>query len=305
MVFDITVVGHFSLDFIFLPDKLIPYAVLGGSATYVSFAAKRLDAAVSVVSKVGGDFPEAYLQRLKGEGIDLSAVAKVDDAQSTSFELIYDKSLSSRVLRLKSRAPPLTVEDLPRNLRTKVVHIAPIAGEVTFELFEKLRGCAEILSFDPQGLVRIFDGNGNVTYGPLRNKEVFGLVDVYKSSLDEVKAATGFSDLHLAVKAIHDYGVKVAIVTLGAKGAVLSTENVVHKIMVYKSNRVVDPTGAGDAFIGGFLAEYLREKDPIWCACVGSAIASLAIESVGPTFPCGKKEIYRRAHLLYGKGIKE
>jgi len=60
-VFDIISVGHFAIDSIFLPDRNTPFIVLGGSVAYASFAARRLDTTVSVVSKVGGDFPKAYL----------------------------------------------------------------------------------------------------------------------------------------------------------------------------------------------------------------------------------------------------
>ncbi|MEM1565388.1 MAG: PfkB family carbohydrate kinase, partial [Candidatus Bathyarchaeia archaeon] len=62
--------------------------------------------------------------------------------------------------------------------------------------------------------------------------------------------------------------------------------------------------GAGDAFMGGFLAEYVRGKEALWCACVGSAAASTVIEGVGPTLVGCGSEILRRAELLYEKGIK-
>jgi hypothetical protein len=57
--------------------------------------------------------------------------------------------------------------------------------------------------------------------------------------------------------------------------------------------------------MGGFLTEYNREKDFFWCACVGSAAASLVIEGIGPTFFGEKEEIYQRAWSLYEKGIKQ
>jgi sugar/nucleoside kinase (ribokinase family) len=58
---DIAVVGHLSIDSIILPSRSKPFVVLGGAAAYTSFAARRLDATASVISKVGGNFPEAYL----------------------------------------------------------------------------------------------------------------------------------------------------------------------------------------------------------------------------------------------------
>ena len=304
-MFDIVLVGHFAVDSIFLPDRNTPFIVLGGSVAYVSFAARRLDANVSVVSKVGGDFPKAYLWWLEQEGIDLSGVVKIENAHSTRFELKYSNNLSNRKLRLKSKAPSIAVDDLPKSLKAKTIHIAPIAGEVTYEVAKKLRSCAQWLSLDPQGLVRSFDEKGNVIRGALTDKRVLELIDIYKSSLNEIKAVTGMSTQKSAIKAVHDYGVETVIVTLGMKGAVLSVEETVYKIPAYKSKKVVDPTGAGDVFIGGFLAEYIRGENLLWCACVGSAAASLVVEAAGPTFLGDKAEINRRAQVLYEKEIKQ
>lgn len=303
-MFNIAVVGHFSIDSIRLPNKHAFHVILGGSAAYTSLILKRLDVAVSVVSKVGGDFPNAYLWWLREEGISLDGVVKVENAQTTRFELKYSSDLSRRILRLKSRAPPINVEDLPKHLNAKAVHIAPIAGEITSEVVEKLRNCSEVLSVDPQGFLRNFNAQGYFTYSPLKNKHLLEFVNIYKSSANEIKAATNLSDISSAIKAVHDYGVKIVIVTFGMKGAWLSIEGTKYEIPACKSEKIVDPTGAGDVFVGGFLAEYVRGKDALWCACVGSAAASVSVEAVGPTFQDNQAEIYRRASALYEKGIK-
>ena len=302
--FDVAVVGHFAIDTLCLPSRSSPFDVLGGSVTYVSFVAKRLDATVSIISKVGGDFPEAYLWWLREEGIDLSGVRKLANEQTTSFELGYNKDLSNRTLRLKSKASTISTRDLPRSLRAKAVHIAPIAGEISYAVVKKLKSCADVLSLDPQGLLRRFDKTGKVTSRSPVDKRLFSLINVYKSSLDEISVLTGYSDLSAAVNAVHDFGVETVIVTLGAKGAVLSVEKTLYKIPSCTFRVFVDPTGAGDAFIGGFLTEYIRQKDSLWCACVGSAAASLVIEGIGPTFFGEKEEIYERARSVYEKEIK-
>ena len=303
-MFDIVSVGQFSIDSIFLPDRNVPFVVLGGSVAYVSFAARRLDARVSVVSKVGSDFPAAYLWWLRQESVDLSGLSKAENAQTTRFELKYSNDLSDRALRLKTRAPPITVADLPNSLKAKSIHIAPIAGEITYEIAEKLRSCADVLSLDPQGLVRNFDENGSVTLGSLIDKRILELVDIYKSSLKEIQAVTGLSDINSAIKAVHKHGVKIVIVTLQANGAAVSVEDAIHKVPAYKPEKIIDPTGAGDAFIGSFLAEYVNGEDCSRCFYVGSAAASLVVEGIGPTFFGDKEEIYRRARLLYEKEIK-
>ena len=304
MNFDIVSVGHFSIDSINLPNRRLPCVILGGSVTYVSLSAKRLGANVSIISKVGEDFPEAYLWWLSQEGIDLSKVAKIKHEKTTRFELNYNSDMSNRTMRLASKAPSIKVEDVPSSLKTKAVHLAPIANEIPCEVAEKLAKSAEVISLDPQGLVRVFDENGLVANEPLKDKRMLELIDVYKSSQDEIEAVTGVADLKSAIKAVHDFDVEIVIVTLGMKGAVLSIGGAMYEIPAYTPNKLVDPTGAGDAFIGGFSAEYVRGKEALWCACVGSALASTVVEGVGPTFLGDKDEIYRRASVLYEKGIK-
>jgi sugar/nucleoside kinase (ribokinase family) len=298
-------VGHFSIDSIFLPSRQSAFIVLGGSVAYVSFAARRLDARVSVISKVGADFPAAYKWWLQQEGIDLSGLATVQDALTTRFELRYDNDLSNRSLCSKNRMPPIRVEDLPNPLKAKIIHLAPIAGEITYEVAEKLKSSTEILSLDPQGLVRDFDENGNVTLEQPTDRRILGLIDVFKSTPREIQTLTGLSDVDSAIEDVHNHGVNIVIVTLGAEGAVVSIEHTIHRVPAYKPEKLVDPTGAGDAFIGAFLAEYARGEDCAWCSHVGSAAASLVVEGIGPTSFGDKDEIYRRAHALYEKEIKE
>jgi sugar/nucleoside kinase (ribokinase family) len=67
----------------------------------------------------------------------------------------------------------------------------------------------------------------------------------------------------------------------------------------------LDPTGAGDVFIGAFLAEYIRTKDPVWCACVGSASASFVVEGIGPERFGERQETYERAKEIYEKQLKK
>jgi len=302
---DVAVVGHFAIDSIRLPSRSAPFVVLGGSVTYVAFVTKRLDATVSIISKVGGDFPEAYMWWLGEEGIDLSGVTKLANEQTTRFELRYRKDLSNRTLKLTSKTSEINVSDLPLSLRAKAVHVAPIAGEISYEVVERLKRCAEVLSLDPQGLLRRFGKTGNVTSRTKVDKRLFSLINIYKSSRDEISALTGHSNLKSAIKAVHDFGVETVLVTLGAKGAVLSVLGTLYNIPACRSSVFVDPTGAGDAFIGGFLTEYIRQKDSLWCTCVGSAAASLVVEGIGPTFFGKKEEIYERARSVYEKEIKQ
>ncbi len=303
--FDVAVVGHFAIDTINLPSRTSPFVVLGGSATYTSFSAKRLGASVSVISKVGGNFPHAYLWWLEQEGINISDIKIQKNAKNTCYELTYNKNLTERTLKLKSKGSALTTKNLPKDFHAKAIHIAPIANEVSFEVVKRLAGCADILSIDPQGLLRRFDKAGNVSESAPVNNEIFNLINIFKSSQSEIYALTGESEIKPAIRAIHDVGVETVIVTLGSKGSILSVEGAQYSVEPCPSQVLVDPTGAGDVFIGAFLTEYLLQKESLWCASVGSAAASCVVEGIGPTYFGNKEEIYRRANLLYEKKLKQ
>lgn len=296
-IVDIAVAGHFSLDIIELPD-ITPIESLGGAVTYVSIISRKLDKKVSIISRIGKDFPEKYLQFLKKKEIDLSWIHKTIKEKTTQFKISYNKK-HDRTFTLKYKATPLNLIDLPKNYKSKIIHLAPIADEISFEVAKKLKKFTDILSLDPQGLLRKFSKNGKV--GKVANPriEILDLIDLFKSSENEIKELTGKSNLKTAIEKIHDFGVKLAIVTLGSKGAVISAEGSRYFVPIYKSRDVVDPTGAGDCFIGGFLAEFLNKKDVLWCASVGAAAASLSIEKVGSDFIGEKEEIYQRAYSIY------
>jgi len=303
-VFDLVTVGHFAIDYIHLPTTVPPKPTLGGSPTYVSVAAARLGAKVSVVSKVGEEFSNNYVKWLENNQVDLSGLKQVKGASTTQFVIKYQKNWKRR-LQLKARAPLLSVDDLPDSMQAKSVHIAPIANEVPPKLVSKLRETTSVLSLDPQGFVRSFDRKGNVSLKRWKGKGVLERVDVYKSSLNEILAATEKSKLEHAMRKIIDYGVKIVIVTRGMRGSTLFFDNAVYNIPACASKVVADPTGAGDAFIGAFLAEYVRGKDPLWCACVGSASASFVVEGIGPERFGEREETYERATEIYEKQLKK
>jgi sugar/nucleoside kinase (ribokinase family) len=122
--------------------------------------------------------------------------------------------------------------------------------------------------------------------------------------MDELFVLTGKSELKEAVRVIHDIGVETIIVTMGAQGSLLSVEGVCYSVPACSPAVVVDPTGAGDVFIGAFLAEYLNGKDTLWCTSVGSAAASFVVEIIGSAYIGTKNQIYQRAQTIVGTEVK-
>lgn len=297
--FDISVVGHFSIDSIILPNRSTPVQSLGGAVTYVSIISTRLNQKTSIISKIGDDFPAKYLHLLSSEGIDLSLIKKEKKEKTNNFEIKYTEDLTKRSLKLRKRTSSIELNDIPINFNSKIIHLAPIADEISYDVTEELRKYTDYLSLDPQGLLRKVTKNGIVKRNSKPKIEILDLVDLFKSSYNEIRKITGKSNLKQAIDIIHDKGIDIVIVTLGSKGAILSDCGIKHFIPAYKSEAIVDPTGAGDCFIGGFLAEFLQKKERLWCAYVGSAAASLAIEKIGSNFLGKKEEIYQRAYSIY------
>ncbi len=300
-MFDLVTVGHFAIDLITSRKIDSPQLTLGGPPTYTSVAAARLGAKVSVISKVGGDFKDKHLEWLRANDVDLSGLKQVKTAITTKFRLVYNNG--QRKLQLKTRAPSISTEDVPDSLQAKAIHIAPIANEIESTVVTKLRPLTEILSLDPQGFVRTFDQEGNMHPKLWKADQTLKHIDIYKSSIREIRTVTQQRKLSLAMRAIRDSGAKIVMVTQGMRGTILLADDEFHHIPACKPRVFWDPTGAGDAFIGAFLAEYLQGKEPLWCACVGSAASSFVVEGVGPAMFGEKKETHTRAKRIYEKGL--
>ncbi len=93
---------------------------------------------------------------------------------------------------------------------------------------------------------------------------------------------------------------KVAVETLGGEGAHIAYEGRKLIVPAY-AGETVDTTGAGDAFIAGFMAEYATGEDVEWCAAVGSAAASAVVETIGPSVKIGKRELLERAEAIHAR----
>ncbi len=298
--YDVVVVGHFALDVIIREGELIGGAP-GGPPTYASLAASSLGAKVSVISKVGDDFPEDHVKFLSDNGIDLSGLKVVKDASTTNYVLSYEDG--ERKLLLKARAPDITVEDIPEGLAARAVLMAPIAGEISSPVVSELRRRAEYLCLDPQGFVRKFLEDGTVVLTSWFNRHILSSTDILKASVREYECIMGKGRLRYGLSKLHQLGISIVVITLGEEGSIVSVRNRLFAVPAYPV-KMVEPTGAGDAYIGAFLAEYVRGEDPVWCACVGSAAASFVVEEFGPRKLWDRQEVLRRAQDIY-EGVVE
>ena len=297
-MYDLATVGHFAFDWIVRKD-IEPRWTLGGPPTYVSLSARALGAKVSSISKVGADFSDEYLTWLSRNGVDLRGVKKTN-GRTTRFKITYDDA--TRTLQLVARCEPIGLEDVQREIKTRAIHIAPIANEISSKVALTLCRHGKLVSLDPQGYLRRFDRNGYVHPKRWLDDTLLKQVDVLKASSRELSIATRTKNLRKGLVKARRLGPRTCIATRGADGVLLLSEDgTCYKVPAYTPTHVVDPTGSGDAFAGAFLVEYLRTGDSVWSTAFASAAASFVVEGVGPSNFGGRHQTEGRAENIIAR----
>jgi sugar/nucleoside kinase (ribokinase family) len=118
---------------------------------------------------------------------------------------------------------------------------------------------------------------------PDRLDEVLSRTTIFLINHEEAQQYTGENDISDAAKKLLTAGPEIVVIKLGAEGAFLATENNEVFIPVYPVEQVLDPTGAGDSFAGGFMGYLAQTNAPdfIDAVVMGSAMASFCVEGFG------------------------
>jgi sugar/nucleoside kinase (ribokinase family) len=284
--FDVIMVGTILNEIVRFPTKDIG-PVLGSPAAYGSVALARLGMKTGIVTKIGADMPNELLGPFREAGVDIRGM-HVGEATTIDY-LVYDEK-GNKTLQYVREAPPLYVSDIPDEyLSASVIHICPMNYEVPLETVQSLRKLGVRLSVDLGG----YGGATSVEH-PIDNekkrKVVFELMrnfDIIRASVEDCRHIFGERD-RLEEYAIDEFlgsGASVAVVTLGEKGVVArSKEDGAHRIPAYPAH-AIDPTGAGDVFSAGFLAEFVRTGDLRGAILFGSAVSSIVVERTGGVLP--------------------
>jgi sugar/nucleoside kinase (ribokinase family) len=286
------VVGNLTIDEVVLQGKRRTQA--GGAALYTPTAAAKMDLSVGVVSKVGYDYPKEHLNEMSALGIDIFGVKILQDLPTTSFLLDYTGD--ERRLFLRERCKAIEPQDL-RNVRAEAAHIAPVFDEVPAETVLELSERCGFLSLDPQGYVRQVTKNGVVEPRAWFDAQVLSRISVFKSSMEELRWISGSENPWKGLERIRESGPEIVAATWGRRGTLMLAKEKRYHVPAFPA-QPVDPTGAGDAFIGGFLSQYLRGQDALWSASVGAAIASLLIETWGCRIDASMGEVHERAEWV-------
>ena len=267
------VVGSVALDTVETPFG-IATDVLGGSATFFS-AAASLFCGVNLVGVVGSDYPIEELRFLEQRGVDLAGLEQVI-GESFHWAGVYSYDLNSR----ETRETRLGVfadfkPRIPDSFRdAQWVFLGNIDPDLQLDVLDqvhapRLVACDTMnywISSKRDSLIRLLKR-----------------VDLLLVNDTEARELSGDHNLLRAARWIHRHGPKMVIVKKGEHGAILYTHDFIFFAPGYPLEEVFDPTGAGDAFAGGFMgylarADSLRADDVRRAMVYGSALGSFAVE---------------------------
>lgn len=252
--------------------------IVGGSGTYCSLAASFFTRP-NVVGVVGEDFPDETLAFLKSKKIDLRGL-EVRPGKSFFWEGHYGEDPNQRTT---IRTEPNVYEDFkpqlpPEYRKSEIVFLANIDPDQQDEILNQVEK-PKLVAMDTI----------NLWINQKRNSllKVLEKVDLYFANDEEVRLLTGEKNLIKAGKKILEGGPSLVVIKKGEHGALVLGKDLVFGILAHPCEEVIDPTGAGDSFAGGFLG-YLDKVEDIHddreirrAAVYGSVLASFVIEDFG------------------------
>ena len=271
-----------------------PYArrenVLGGSAVYFSVSASNFGA-VRLVGVVGGDFEKKDLELMSARGVDTRGVEKVADGKSFRWAGRYEADWNTRTT-LETQLNVFEHFDpkVPKAFRdSRYVFLTNAEPKVQLRALEQ---CTQ-----PEFVVA---DTMNLWIEIRRDEllEVLRRVDGIVLNDEEARMLTGERSLIKAAAKVRELGPRYVILKKGEHGAFLVGENVRYALPAYPVDQVLDPTGAGDCFAGGFMG-YLAAADCVEPATMrramlyGTVTASFCVQGFGVEVLDSK----RRTHL--------
>ena len=272
----IAVVGSIGLDTIQTPAGRVN-DVLGGSAAYFSLAARHF-MPVSLVAVVGKDFPRDARSLLDQPDVDLAGL-EVQDGKTFRWEGVYSDDMNTReTIRTELNVFEHFKPDLPERIRSlKNVFLANIDPVLQRDVLAQL---------DQPRLVLADTMNYWIKTKKDELLETLKKVQIVIINEEEARELTGEALTHKAARAILSLGPETVVIKQGEHGAFLQGPEVFFTCPAYPIDNVIDPTGAGDSFAGGFvgaLARMARVNDHNLRRAVvyGCVLASFTVEGFG------------------------
>jgi sugar/nucleoside kinase (ribokinase family) len=267
------VVGSIALDSVETPFGSTADA-LGGSAVFFSCAACLLQP-VQMVGVVGHDYPLDALERLASRGVDLTGVER-RPGESFRWKGKYSYDLQNReTLDTRLGVFAEFVPRIPERFReARYVFLGNIDPELQLGVLDQVRQAAFVACDTMNYWIH---GKRDVLLELLRHIDLLMVNDA------EARELSGDWNVYRAARWILERGPRMVVVKQGVYGAVLMNDGKVFYVPAFPLEDVFDPTGAGDAFAGGFMAHLARSDDQspenLRRAMVyGAAMGSFAVE---------------------------
>jgi sugar/nucleoside kinase (ribokinase family) len=273
-------VGTMAFDAIETPFGKVD-KIVGGSATYVAYAASNFLQPVNQISIIGNDFPDTELETLKSRGVKIDGVEMVPDKKSFFWSGKYHLDMNSRdtlvtdlnVLADFNPVVPDSYQD------SEFLMLGNLMPKLQMSVIDQMKVRPKLIVMDTMNFWM------DVAMDDL--KEVLKKVDVLLVNDAEARQLSGEISLVKAARKIMEMGPRFLIIKKGEHGALLFHENHVFFAPALPLEEVFDPTGAGDTFAGGFIGHLAKTKDISFdnmkrAIIVGSALASFCVEKFGP-----------------------
>lgn len=272
----LVIVGSVAFDTIRTPwgDR---ERIVGGSGTYCSLAASYFTRP-RIVGVVGRDFPRKTLALFRARGVDLAGL-KIKAGKTFQWEGRYAEDPNRRTtlrteLNVFADFRPL----IPTSYKaSRIVYLANLNPEHHDAILRQFRKPA-VIAMDT---IRLWiDTKRDVLHKELAR------VDIFFANDEEARLVTGELNLVSAGKALLGLGPSLVVLKKGEHGALVFGRDFVFGVLAHPCEHVVDPTGAGDSFAGGFLGHLdrvgrLGAREVRRAAVYGSVMASYAIEDFG------------------------
>ena len=290
------IVGTVAFDAIETPfgktDK-----ILGGAATFIGLAASQFDVDSAIVSVVGEDFPQEYLDLLTERNIDISALEIVKGGKTFFWKGKYQNDLNSREtlitdLNVLANFNPVVPDDFKD---AEVVMLGNLHPSIQLSVINQLKKRPRRIILDTMNFWM------DNTWDELQ--EVIKHIDVLTINDEEARQLTQEYSLVKAAQKIYGMGPKYVVIKKGEHGALLFHKEQIFFAPALPLEEVFDPTGAGDTFAGGFAGYLAASDDSSFnnmkkAVIHGSNLASFSVEKFGTErmLSLEHKEIKDRLH---------
>lgn len=286
--FDVVGFGALNLDELYRVERLLnddegevsfAGAYPGGSAANTIYALAQLGLRTGFLGAVGDDDAGRILvESFRSVGVDTSGIV-IKPKAKTGRALGFIDAQGRRTLYIEPGANSLLRKadiDLSYVARTWCVHLTSFVGQEQWAV-----QCEVVRALPPKRLVSFAPGMILARRGLRALYPVLKRTHVLFLNRGEFELLTHTDDLSVGARTLLKVGAQLIVVTLGAEGSYVTDGKIAHRVEAPRVKRVLDTTGAGDAFAAGFLYGLFEERDIRECAELGAQFARAAVSQMG------------------------